>query len=302
MLSLTMAYSRNARQVNATSSIAVVISTYNAPDFLRLTLEGYRQQTDRHFSLYIADDGSSNKTAALIQRMQADYPVPMQHIWQADNGFRKARIHNQVIRRITEPYTLLTDGDCIPLPGLIAAHRNFADKQSFISGSRILLSQDCTRTLCGEPQFDTQRSPWWWVKQRLSGHINRLFPLLTSSSISAPGTKLEGIRGCHLSCATDALRLINGFDEAFEGWGREDSDLTARLLHAGLKRRNLRGTPVLHLWHNEFSRRRVEQNDTMLQACLQKRRIVATRGLSQLGDMPHEQQTKQLSLQQPEKL
>lgn len=266
-------------------SLAVVISTYNQADFLRLTLEGYRRQTDTAFSIYIADDGSKSETGQLIEHIQADFPVPVHHIWQPDNGFRKARIHNRVISQVGESHILLTDGDCIPLPGLIAAHRRYAGENYFISGSRILLSRPCTKRVCRLHAFETACSKLWWFKQRLCGNINRLLPLLLPAALSAPSVQLEGIRGCHLSCPTAALHAINGFDEAFEGWGREDSDLTARLLHAGFKRRNLRGMPVLHLWHQEFSRQRLAENDDMLQACLNEQRIEANIGLRQLGNM-----------------
>jgi GT2 family glycosyltransferase len=265
-------------------SLAVVISTYNAPDFLRLTLEGYRRQSDLNFSIYIADDGSESETTALIKTFQADFPVPIRHVWQKDKGFRKAHIHNQTIRQISETHTLLTDGDCIPLPGLVQAHREFARKDAFISGSRILMSQNSTRNLCRQQFFDADRSPVWWLKQRLTGNINRLLPLLISPRLSDASEQLEGIRGCHLACPTEVLIRINGFDESFEGWGREDSDLTARMLHAGLQRRNLLGLPVLHLWHQEHSRHRLDENDIMLQACLNERRIEAIRGLRQLRD------------------
>ncbi|MDX8404815.1 MAG: glycosyltransferase [Mariprofundus sp.] len=263
--------------------MAVVISTYNSAAFLRLTLEGYRQQSDLHFSIYIADDGSNEDTASMVRELQADFPVPIHHIWQADDGFRKARIHNEVIRRIQEPYTLLTDGDCIPLPGLIEAHRRCARSDAFISGSRILLSRDWTGQLSTKIDFITTHNVLWWLAQRLQGHINRLLPLLLPTALSSPNSQLEGIRGCHLSCYSDALHRINGFDEAYEGWGREDSDLTARLFHAGLKRCNLRGTPVLHLWHKENPRSSLNDNDATLQTCLNEKRIKAVCGLRQLN-------------------
>lgn len=266
------------------ASIAVVISTYNAPDFLRLVLDGYRQQTDLDFSIYIADDGSTQETKALIETMATDYPVGIHHIWQKDQGFRKARIHNRAILKIKEPYTLLTDGDCIPLPGLIETHKKFAHQNHLISGSRILLSKSWTQSLCEQHSFQTKRPLGWWLTQKIKGNINRLIPLKMRPFLTRPTEKLEGIRGCHLSCSTEALHRINGFDESFEGWGREDSDLTARLLHLGLKRCNLRGAPVLHLWHQEFSRSRLEQNDIMLQACLNEQRIEAAAGLKQLGE------------------
>ena len=264
-------------------SLAVVISTYNAPDFLRLALEGYRRQSDLNFSIYIADDGSKTETAALIEKFQADFPVQIRHIWQQDKGFRKAHIHNQTIGQINETRTLLTDGDCIPLPGLVKAHRELADPKSFISGSRVLLSQKLTKKLCQQQYLQPDPSPFWWLQQRLTGRINRLLPIMMSPCLSGCSEQLEGIRGCHLSCPTETLIRINGFDESFEGWGREDSDLTARMLHAGLKRQNLRGLPVLHLWHAGNSRHRLDENDTMLQACLNERRIEAIRGLRQLG-------------------
>ncbi|MDQ6969347.1 MAG: galactosyltransferase-related protein [Mariprofundus sp.] len=287
-------------------SLAVVISTYNRPAFLALVLDGYRQQTDKQFSVYIADDGSRPETTALIEKISAYFPVPIHHIWQKDDGFRKSRIHNKTIRRITESHTLLTDGDCIPLPGLVAAHRRFAihhpaihhpasshpaapstaplakANDYFISGSRILLSKSWTEKLCKCSTIHTDKPILWWIKKRLSNNINRLLPLILSTRLAAPNTQLEGIRGCHLSCPTAALLRINGFDESFEGWGREDSDLTARLLHAGLKRRNLRGQPVLHLWHPECSRQQLGANDIKLQACLDEHRIEAVSGLKQL--------------------
>jgi len=266
------------------SSLAVVISTYNAPHFLSLVLDGYRQQSDNHFSIYIADDGSNDKTKKLIDKLKAYFPVPIHHVWQSDDGFRKARIHNKIIQQITEPHVLLTDGDCIPLPGLVAAHRRLAGNKYFISGSRVLISKTWTTTLCKRPTMHTNRPLSWWLQQRLKGNINRLLPLIFPARLSGANDQLVGIRGCHLSCPTEALIRINGFDEQFEGWGREDSDLTARLLHTGLKRRNLRGAPVLHLWHQECSRDQLQDNDAMLKECLDEKRIEAIQGLKQLAE------------------
>jgi len=189
-----------------------------------------------------------------------------------------------VIQQITEPHVLLTDGDCIPLPRLVAAHRRLAGEKYFISGSRVLISTDWTARLCKRSTMHTNRPLRWWLQQRIKGNINRLLPLALPARLSSANDQLEGIRGCHLSCPTEALVRINGFDEKFEGWGREDSDLTARLLHDGLKRRNLRGSPVLHLWHQECSRDQLQGNDAILKKCLDEKRIEAIQGLKQLAE------------------
>jgi hypothetical protein len=53
---------------------------------------------------------------------------------------------------------------------------------------------------------------------------------------------------------SDILR-VNGFDESFEGWGHEDADLAARLVHGGVRCLIARfGVPVVHLWHPTFDR------------------------------------------------
>ncbi len=265
--------------------IAVLISTYNSPGFLRLVLEGYRAQSDPNFVIYIADDGSTDETKTLIGQFQADFPVPIHHIWHEDNGFRKARIHNIAIDRINEPYVILTDGDCVPLPDMIKTHRHSATKGHLISGGRILLSQAWTQSLVKERgQLHSDAALFGWISHRLQGHINRLFPIFTPPHLSRSNRKLKGIRGCHLSCWLADLKKVNGFDESFEGWGREDSDLVARMFHAGIYRLNLRGMPVLHLWHEEGQRETLNKNDRLLDECLEGHRIEAIKGLKELQE------------------
>jgi len=263
-------------------AIAVVVSTYNSPKMLRLVLNGYQQQTDCNFRIYIADDGSTADTRDLIETFSSGLSMPVKHIRHQDRGFRKARIHNKVIAQLREDYVLFTDGDCIPLPGLISAHRNIARRNCFVTGHRILLGKDLSACLqagqAGDLHFTTAR----FLKWRCSGRINRILPLLLPAYASSPHEKLAGIRGCHLACWRSDLVKINGFDEAYEGWGREDSDLTARLLHAGAQRIDLRGVPVLHLWHEDASRHRLNENDDMLRQCLNSKRIRAVTGLGEL--------------------
>ena len=38
--------------------VSVIVSTYNKPDYLALTLRSLRAQTDRDFEVIVADDGS----------------------------------------------------------------------------------------------------------------------------------------------------------------------------------------------------------------------------------------------------
>jgi len=59
---------------------------------------------------------------------------------------------------------------------------------------------------------------------------------------------------------------VNGYNELYNGWGREDTDLVFRFYHNGLQRTyfKLRGV-VYHLWHKEADRSGLTQNDTILE-------------------------------------
>lgn len=88
---------------------------------------------------------------------------------------------------------------------------------------------------------------------------------------------------CNLALWKNDFLRINGFDELFEGWGFEDSDLVIRLIHAGIKRKEGRfAVPVLHLWHPHNDKSKQDLNYQRLLDRLEQRDfIVATKGVSQ---------------------
>ena len=77
----------------------------------------------------------------------------------------------------------------------------------------------------------------------------------TAALVPTPRDALQGVRSCKMGFwLADAVR-VNGFDERFVGWGREDSDFVARLVNAGVQRRKLKfGGIVCHLCHSERAR------------------------------------------------
>jgi glycosyltransferase involved in cell wall biosynthesis len=264
--------------------IAVIVSTYNKPDDLRCVLEAYSYQTDKNFSIYVADDGSTEETRNLIHSINKKFPVPLHHIWHDDHGFRLSEIRNRAILEVSEPYILITDGDCIPLPTLVASHRKLCRHGSFLTGSRLLLNKNFSDQIRNnEIDLQSTTSTSTLFSLRLRQMINRIWPVIIPSFVGGKNCKLHGLRGCHMSFWLEDLKAINGYDQSFTGWGREDSDITARLFHAGVNRRNLYGTPLLHLWHDENSRGSLSENDATLQACLDEQRIEAICGLKQLS-------------------
>ena len=60
--------------------VSVIISTYDSPAWLEKVLWGYAIQTHRDFEILVADDGSDQQTAVLIQRMQRATGLVIRHI------------------------------------------------------------------------------------------------------------------------------------------------------------------------------------------------------------------------------
>jgi predicted glycosyltransferase involved in capsule biosynthesis len=72
------------------------------------------------------------------------------------------------------------------------------------------------------------------------------------------------MRGCNVSFWKKDVVAVNGYNEEFEGWGREDSELIIRMMNNGVlgKRLRYRGI-VYHIWHKVKDQSRFEINDSL---------------------------------------
>jgi glycosyltransferase involved in cell wall biosynthesis len=273
------------------TSLAVIITTYNRPDALASVLEGYLAQTDRDFEMIIADDGSTAETAVVIDEAQLRSDFKITHVWHEDRGFRAAAIRNRAVARTTAAYIIFSDGDCIPLPGFVAHHRRMAEPGWFLSGNRILLSEGFSKRILQDRLPVHTWTPGRWFRAKIRREINRWLPLLDLSPNAAfrklTAKKWEGVMTCNLSVWRQDLLKVNGLDEAYSGWGLEDSDLAIRLVRAGIGHKSARfATPVLHLWHRENDRGSLPDNRRRLEEIIHSDRIRSAHGLSQYLEDP----------------
>jgi glycosyltransferase involved in cell wall biosynthesis len=265
--------------------ITVILTTYNRPDALAAVLEGYFAQRGHDFDLIVADDGSTDETRRLIQDHARRAPFRIEHVWQEDRGFRAAAARNRALAATTSDYVIFSDGDCVPPPEFVGRHRALAEPGYFVAGNRILLSERLTREVLRRriPIHAWSHARWCaaWVR----GDVNRLLPLLSLPDGSfrkrAP-RRWEGVKTCNVAAWRADLERVNGFDESYSGWGLEDSDLVIRLTHAGIRHKSARfAAPVFHLWHKEWDRGRLAENQRRLDDILASGRIEAMAGLRQ---------------------
>ena len=251
-------------------STSLVIATYNWKRALELVLESVLRQRRLPEQVLIADDGSSDGTDAMLRAMAPRFAaagVELVHLWQADDGFRKTRALNRAIAAARGDYVLMVDGDCILHREFVRSHLAFSRPHAFVFGSRVLLMEERTREIL---RTGTVEIPLWTsgLKNRQNGVH---FPLL-GRLVRAPADPLKGTRGCNVAFWKRDAIAVNGFNEAFVGWGREDSEFGARLIFAGVARRKIKFAGVVfHLWHRENSRHAVEQQHRMYEEVVARR-------------------------------
>jgi glycosyltransferase involved in cell wall biosynthesis len=268
--------------------ISVIVATYNRADALAAVLRSLADQSDRDFEVVVADDGSGPDTEHVIREWSAQMPVPLRHVWHEDRGFRLAEIRNRAIRVSEGRYCIFLDGDCLALPRFIAAHRALAQRGWFVTGNRILLSPAFTQHVLRD-RMDVHR---WGAARlvgcRLLGCVNRIAPLFRlplGPLRKVRAARWRGARGSNMAFWREDLERVDGFDAAFKGWGREDSDIFVRMIRGGVRRKDGRfATGVLHLWHCEADRSRLAENERQLEEVLRAGRVRAVCGLSSLTE------------------
>lgn len=251
----------------------LLITTYNWPEALELTLASTARQTLMPDEVIIADDGSGPATRAVIERWRQR--LPLEHVWQPDEGFRVARSRNNAIAAARSDYIICMDGDMILHPRFVEDHAACARPDVFIQGVRPRLSQAATAALLRTGGIDV---PLFSPGMERRAYAIRS-PLL-SRVASRVESRLAGIQGCNQSYWRRHALQINGYDERFTGWGPEDREFAARLLHIGLKRLQLRHRAVAwHLYHPTRAPSQPNPLDRLLQQTLETRAVWADCGL-----------------------
>ncbi|MBU0969888.1 MAG: glycosyltransferase family 2 protein [Proteobacteria bacterium] len=260
--------------------ISVIVTTYNRPDALKKVLEGLVRQTLLPHEIIIADDGSAPETARMLVPYLTQSDMAVHHVWQADRGFRAARIRNRAILKSSGEYLLLLDGDCIPERHFVADHLSMAEEGCFFQGKRVLVNQKIADRFDHREMASFRKLMAHVMTAGISNshHVLRI-PFFPSYKVR----KLSGVRSCNMGLFKKDVIAINGFNNEFDGWGREDTEFVVRLFRYGVKRKeNSFRAICYHLWHRENLRTRLEKNDRILENAIVSAAFFCDSGLNQL--------------------
>lgn len=256
-------------------SVAIIVATYNKPDYLRATLKQLARQTTLPDEIIIADDGSDERTARVIDDFRSEHPeLKVHHSWHEDEGFNKCGALNKAITASSSDYILFLDDDC-PCPAhFVDEHLRRAKPGSFTVGSSIRLGQGISEQVLekGDIAFflafpslrklhhlevdETTSTRKLILRVLLSGHfLGRVLDRL----YLVPGV----FRGGNSGAWRGDLVQINGFNEDLK-WGHEDKEIGIRLKNLGLKLKQVRYSAAnFHLYHGRpyaDQKLRLEQN------------------------------------------
>jgi len=232
---------------------SVIFTTYNHPKWLEKTLWGFSVQSYRDFEIIIADDGSGEETRDIVDCLKPQIDIPIQHLWQQDEGFQKCRILNKAIVASRGEYLIFTDGDCIPHPDFVKNHVALARANTMLSGGYFKMPLDVSQAITKQDILDGNSTrPAWLLKHGVpfTPKISKLYAHPLFGAILDALTVTRATWNGH-SASTWKKHVIatNGFDERMQ-YGGQDREFGERLMNMGIKTRQVRyRCSCVHLDH-----------------------------------------------------
>lgn len=233
--------------------VSVIISTYNAVDWLQKVLIGYCNQTEKDFEIVIADDGSLIETKKLIDTFKGKFKNPIVHVWHEDNGFQKTIILNKAILKTNSDYLIFTDGDCIPRKDFIDIHLKYKENGYFLSGGYYKLPMNISEIINENAILSENCFNFNWLKEN---GLKASFKSVKLTKIKIIANFMNWItptkkswNGHNSSGFKSDIIAVNGFNQDMQ-YGGLDRELGERLFNLGLLSKQIRYSAIcLHLDH-----------------------------------------------------
>ncbi len=229
--------------------VALIVLTYQKPWHLRLSLASIAQQqgVSEKLELVVTDDGSTDETFDVIERFAATVEFPVTLTTHRHDTFQLARCRNEGVAASTAPFLIFTDGDLILPRDFVLQHLRRRRKKGTLTGDYYRLTEDASARI-----------------DEAAVHYATLRELVSSTELLRIRKADQRARwhtfirhrdrprciGGNVGIWRSDFEQVNGYDEAFQGWGCEDDDLSYRLRLAGIRTHSImRWACPIHLWH-----------------------------------------------------
>ena len=221
--------------------ISIVVPCYNRAAYLPALLQSltWSSVSRRDFEVIVVNDGGVDDVELIADTWnRKGLDVRVCQLRRSGPPRNNAVARNTGLRLSRYPIVLQTDPDIVFVSDVLAHVQRDLEPGVFCSCSAYYpLTQDATLGLAFAAA-GPNTAPDAYLEQAYGRPNQVLSP--------------DGVQGLHgaFACAKDDLARVGGYDDSFEHWGWEDRELLVTLTHqAGLTRRYMSGTPVVHLWH-----------------------------------------------------
>ncbi|MFA5988332.1 MAG: glycosyltransferase [Sphingomonas sp.] len=195
----------------ARPSLGVIIAAHNEAGVLGITIDRLRAQSDPPDLIVVADDGSTDETPAVMQRLYGLAPPPLGHIsapapgvpglrWLRVPHGGKARALNAAIQQVDCEIVLTVDADTLLDDGALAAMRGaFAAEPLLVAATGVLTP------ICG-PSLSGRLFQWFQTYEYVRNFLSRYAWMQENSLLL--------ISGAFAAFRREALITVGGFDPA----------------------------------------------------------------------------------------
>ncbi len=270
--------------------LSVILTTYQRPAHLERCLHclTLQQGMDGKFEVVVADDGSQDNTEQIVRSVARTAAFPVKWVTHPHHGFRAALCRNDGVRASSAPYLLFVDCDCLFPRDHLQKHLLARRPGVVRAGDCLRLDQAATERI-DKKAIEAEDYRNWisrgerkrFLQQKIKNHYYQLIRHSTKPKLIA----------YDFGIAREDFESVNGFDEAFVGWGCEDDDLAYRLRRAGRRIQSiLEYTHGFHMWHpTEPSRPALWKLGTnVLRMLAPQRPIQCSNGLVSIGESSDE--------------
>ncbi len=216
--------------------LSIVIATKDRASYLERALASFEAQIGApSFEVIVVDNASTDDTRDVTERQTSRNAYPVRYVYEGEPNRAKAR--NRGLAVATGYIVVFCDDDIVAPPGFLAAHEAAHGTSNLVVNGPIM----------NVGSYDERPKPTF-------ANYSRAF-LCT----------------CNVSIPKHSLDAVGGFDETFNLYGWEDTELGVRLRDAGMRWKFAWDAYLWHIKPPEENTLEVEARKTLEKARMARR-------------------------------
>jgi glycosyltransferase involved in cell wall biosynthesis len=221
--------------------VSIIVTSFERP-------HQAQRREGTSIEVVVADDGSRDDTLRVVREFAARAAFSVTFTTHEHRDFWVARSRNNAIALCRGAYLIFVDGDCVLPPDHLDWHLKLKRPGVVVVGDSYRLTERATGELAPIEIDDDHH-----LLERVSPRQRRHFRLKAVRALAYSLLRVPmrpRLTANNFGIWRDDIERVNGFDEAFIGWGLEDTDLQRRLAMSGRRFASiLHRTVAFHLWH-----------------------------------------------------